>query len=120
MRLLAGLAAGALAAAVAGQQPADTPELLAFVGARVVTMADGAAPVSQPLTVVVRGDRIVELLEALREEGSTRIEDPATAAFVVHLSVEWTASRLILGGATVDIDAAVDAATDMISRYIFK
>lgn len=63
---------------------------------------------------------VVELLEALRAEGRTRIEDPATAAFVVHLSVEWTASRLVLGGAPVDIDQAVDAATDMIARYIFE
>jgi AcrR family transcriptional regulator len=66
----------------------------------------------------VRG-AIAALLEALRAEGTTRIENPATAAFVVHLSVEWTASRLVLGGSPVDIDDAVDAATDMISRYLF-
>ena len=62
---------------------------------------------------------MVELLEALRAEGRTRIEDPATAAFVVHLAVEWVSSRLVLGGAPVDIDPAVDAAADMITRYIF-
>ncbi len=67
----------------------------------------------------VRG-AIVALLEALRAEGRTRIEDPATAAFVVHLSVEWTASRLVLGGSPVDIDDAVDAATEMITRYLFR
>jgi AcrR family transcriptional regulator len=67
----------------------------------------------------VRG-AITELLEVLQAEGRTRIDDPATAAFVVHLSVEWTASRLVLGGAPVDIDDAVGAATDMISRYIFE
>lgn len=67
----------------------------------------------------VRG-AIAALLQVLRDEGLTRIEDPATAAFVVHLSVEWTSSRLVLGGAPVDIDAAVDSATDMISRYLFE
>jgi AcrR family transcriptional regulator len=67
----------------------------------------------------VRG-AVAALLTALQAEGRTRIEDPATAAFVVHLSVEWMASRLVLGGAPVDIDQAVDAATDMISRYIFE
>ena len=67
----------------------------------------------------VRG-AIVALLEALRAEGRTRIEDPATAAFVVHLSVEWTATRVVLGGSEVEVDDAVDAAADMISRYIFS
>ncbi len=67
----------------------------------------------------VRG-AIVALLEALRAEGRTRIEDAATAAFVVHLSVEWTATRVVLGGSPVDVDDAVDAAADMISRYIFS
>ena len=67
----------------------------------------------------VRG-AIGALLEALRAEGRTRIEDAATAAFVVHLSVEWTATRVVLGGSSVDVDDAVDAAADMISRYIFS
>jgi AcrR family transcriptional regulator len=67
----------------------------------------------------VRG-AVATLLETLRADGRTRIDDPTTAAFVVHLSVEWTASRLVLGGAPVDIDQAVDAATDMIARYIFE
>lgn len=66
----------------------------------------------------VRG-AVAALLAVLRAEGRTRIEDVATAAFVVHLSVEWTASRLMLGGSPVELDAAVDAATDMITRYLF-
>jgi AcrR family transcriptional regulator len=64
-------------------------------------------------------EAIAQLLEALGEAGRTRIDDPVTAAFVVHLSVEWTASRLVLGGSAVDIDAATDAASDMITRFIF-
>ena len=66
----------------------------------------------------VRG-AIETLLAALRRDGRLRVDDVATAAFVIHLSAEWTASRLVLGGAPVAIDAAVDAATDMISRYLF-
>jgi hypothetical protein len=66
----------------------------------------------------VRG-AIETLLAALRRDGRLRVDDVATAAFVIHLSAEWTASRLVLGGAPVAIDAAVDAATEMISRYLF-
>jgi AcrR family transcriptional regulator len=66
----------------------------------------------------VRG-AIETLLAALRRAGRLRLDDVATAAFVIHLSAEWTASRLVLGGAPVAIDAAVDAATDMITRYLF-
>jgi AcrR family transcriptional regulator len=66
----------------------------------------------------VRG-AIETLLAALRRDGRLRVDDVATAAFVIHLSAEWTASRLVLGGAPVAIDAAVDAATDMITRYLF-
>jgi len=66
----------------------------------------------------VRG-AIETLLAALRRDGRLRVADVATAAFVIHLSAEWTASRLVLGGAPVAIDAAVDAATDMITRYLF-
>ena len=60
------------------------------------------------------------MLRELRGEQRIRIEDVTSAAFVVHLSVEWTASRLVLGGAQVAIDDAVDAATEMITRYLFE
>ena len=66
----------------------------------------------------VRG-AIAELLRVLRAEGRTRIADADSAAFVVHLAAEWTASRLVLGGARVESDAAIDAATEMITRYLF-
>lgn len=66
----------------------------------------------------VRG-AIAELLRVLRAEGRTRIADADSAAFVVHLSAEWIASRLVLGGAHVESGAAVDAATEMIARYLF-
>jgi AcrR family transcriptional regulator len=66
----------------------------------------------------VRG-AMTELLQAIRSDGRLRIDDVETAAFVIHLSVEWTASRLILGGAPVEMDATIDAATDMITRYLF-
>ena len=66
----------------------------------------------------VRG-AIAELLRLLRAEGRTRIADADSAAFVVHLLAEWTASRLVLGGAHVESDAVIDAATEMITRYLF-
>jgi len=67
----------------------------------------------------VRG-AITALLGELRKQGRVRVDDVATAAFVIHLSVEWTASRLVLGEADVSIEDAVDAATDMITRYLFE
>ena len=66
----------------------------------------------------VRG-AMTELLRALGADGRLRVDDVETAAFVIHLSVEWTATRLILGSAPVEMDAAIDAATDMITRYLF-
>ena len=66
----------------------------------------------------VRG-AIVELLGVLRDDGHLRIEDVSTAAFVIHLSVEWMATRLVLGGTPVETDQTIDAATDMITRYLF-
>jgi AcrR family transcriptional regulator len=66
----------------------------------------------------VRG-AIAELLRLLRAQGRIRIADVDSAAFVVHLLAEWTASRLVLGGAHVESDAAIDAATEMITRYLF-
>jgi len=66
----------------------------------------------------VRG-AIEELLRALRAEGRTRVADEATAAFVIHTSVEWLTSRVELGESPVDADAVVDTAADMISRFLF-
>ena len=66
----------------------------------------------------VRG-AIERLLRHLAESGRARVADPATAAFVIHTSVEWTAARLILGGAPeASVDAAVETVTDMIARMI--
>jgi AcrR family transcriptional regulator len=67
----------------------------------------------------VRG-AIERLLRALEEAGKIRVTDVRTAAFLVYTSVEWTAARLVLGGARgSEIDAAVEAATDMVTRYLF-
>ncbi len=60
------------------------------------------------------------LLEALRAEGRCRVSDAPAAAFVLYNSVEWTAARLMLG--EVDearVDAAVEATTDMVTRFLF-
>lgn len=59
------------------------------------------------------------LLAALKAQGRLRVDDLETAAILVHLSVEWTSTRLVLGGDEARIDAAVDACTDMITRYLF-
>lgn len=61
----------------------------------------------------------VTLLEALEADGRLRIHDFPTAAFVIYTAVEWTASRLMLGGAAAEIDAAVEATSDMVSRFLF-
>jgi hypothetical protein len=39
---------------------------------------------------------------------------------VGYTSIECTASRLMLGGAGTEIDAAVEAASDMVSRFFFR
>jgi len=59
------------------------------------------------------------LFAALAAKGRLRAVDAHAAAFVVHVSVEWIASRLVLGEAGVAHGAAVDAATDMVTRYLF-
>lgn len=61
----------------------------------------------------------VALFETLGAQGRLRITDYATAAFVIYTSIEWTASRLMLGAVGADVDAAVEAASDMISRFLF-
>jgi len=61
----------------------------------------------------------LELFQSLGARGRLRITDYVTAGFVIYNAVEWTASRLILGNSGADIDAAVEACSDMISRYLF-
>jgi AcrR family transcriptional regulator len=60
------------------------------------------------------------LIASLAAEGEVRAVDPVAAAFVVHASVQWTASRLLLGNAGVDLEAAAEAVTDMVSAYLFR
>lgn len=61
-----------------------------------------------------------QLFAALGDAGHLRDVDGHAAAFVVHTSVEWIASRLVLGEADVAREDVVDAATDMIARYLFR
>jgi AcrR family transcriptional regulator len=64
---------------------------------------------------------IEHLLATLKAAGRLRIDDVATAASLIHTSTEWTGARLMLGGADPrDVDAAVDAMADMISRFLFR
>lgn len=63
---------------------------------------------------------LVLLLQTLRGEGRVRVSDDQTAAFVVHTAVQWMATRIDLGNAGVDADAAVDSASDMITRFLFR
>jgi AcrR family transcriptional regulator len=62
---------------------------------------------------------LVILFDALHVQRRLRIADRETAAFVVYTSIEWTASRLMLGGSAADVDRAVAATTDMITRFLF-
>ncbi len=59
------------------------------------------------------------LLAALGADGRLRPVDARAASFVIHTSIEWTASRLVLGDADVALGAAVEAATDMVWRFLF-
>jgi AcrR family transcriptional regulator len=59
------------------------------------------------------------LVLVLEEWGVGGVRDPDSAAFVIHTSVEWIGSRLILGGAgDADVVAAVETTTDMIAGLI--
>lgn len=59
------------------------------------------------------------LFAELEADGRMRPVSPHAAAFVVHAAVEWISSRLVLGEADVAHDEVVEAATDMVSRYLF-
>lgn len=63
---------------------------------------------------------MVRLFVELKAEKKLRIDDFATAAFVIHSSIEWTASRLMLESADAETDAAVTLASDMVSRFLFR
>ena len=59
------------------------------------------------------------LMLSLKSQGKLRVDDVATAAFVVHTATEWTGAKLMLGDSDpADVDASVEAATDMISRFL--
>jgi AcrR family transcriptional regulator len=62
---------------------------------------------------------LTDLLASLKSEGRLRVDDVHTAAILIHLSVEWMSNRLVLGEDETRIDAAVDACSDMISRFLF-
>jgi AcrR family transcriptional regulator len=62
---------------------------------------------------------IEALLAVLAAEGRIRALDPHAAAFIIHTSVEWTASRLVLGDGGMPTEVAVDAMTDMVARFLF-
>jgi AcrR family transcriptional regulator len=59
------------------------------------------------------------LFATLRSEGILRDIDVHAAAFVVHASVEWVSSRLVLGEAAARHEDVVAGATEMVSRYLF-
>lgn len=63
---------------------------------------------------------MVELFAVLKTQGTLRVVDVTTAAFVVYTSVEWTASRIMLGTSGAAIDQAVEATSDMVSRFLFE
>jgi AcrR family transcriptional regulator len=63
---------------------------------------------------------LAELLASLKAEDRLRVDDVGTAAILIHLSVEWMANRLVLGEDEARTAAAVDACTDMISRFLFR
>lgn len=58
------------------------------------------------------------LFAALRARGVLRDVDAHAAAYVVHASVEWIATRLVLGEADVVREDVVEAATDMVARFL--
>jgi AcrR family transcriptional regulator len=64
---------------------------------------------------------VKQLLLHLEAIGAGRVRDPDAAAYVIHTSVEWTASRLILGGESeAVVGAAVETTTDMIAGLILR
>jgi AcrR family transcriptional regulator len=62
----------------------------------------------------------VSLFRSLKKRRMLRVDDVSTAAFVTYAAVEWTTARLMLGESGAEVDATVEAASDMISRYLFE
>lgn len=73
-------------------------------------------------TIEVRVLHAIEaLLAALDAEGRLRVRDVGIAAFLIHTSTEWSAARLMLGESDPRrVDAAVEATTDMITRFLLR
>jgi AcrR family transcriptional regulator len=63
---------------------------------------------------------MLDLFITLKADGRLRVTDLSAAAFVVYSAIEWTAARLVLGGAGTEIEPAVEAASDMVSRFLFR
>ena len=63
---------------------------------------------------------MLQLFTALEADGRLRVTDLNAAAFVVYTAIEWTASRIVLGEGGIAIEAAVEAASDMVSRFVFR
>jgi len=63
---------------------------------------------------------MLELFAVLAAEGHLRVTDLDAAAFVVYTAVEWTASRLVLEEGDIQIEPVVEAASDMVSRFLFR
>lgn len=61
-----------------------------------------------------------DLFAALQAENRLRIRDVETAAFLIYSSIEWTGARLTLGASGTQTDRAVEAASDMVSRFLFE
>ena len=63
---------------------------------------------------------MLQLFTALDVDGRLRVTDLSAAAFVVYTAIEWTASRIVLSEGGIEIGAAVEAASDMVSRFLFR
>ena len=63
---------------------------------------------------------MLQLFTALDADGRLRVTDLGAAAFVVYTAIEWTASRIVLSEGGIEIGAAVEAASDMVSRFLLR
>jgi AcrR family transcriptional regulator len=63
---------------------------------------------------------MLQLFTALDADGRLRVIDLSAAAFVVYTAIEWTASRIVLGEGGIEIGPTVEAASDMVSRFLFR
>jgi AcrR family transcriptional regulator len=63
---------------------------------------------------------MTELFKDLHAHQRLRVTDLPTASFVIHASIEWIASRLVLGAGEIEIDRVVEVASDMVSRFVFR